>query len=50
MARSAESSACGRGNAVGLTSILDRRQFVLFHAIALTNCVACCIGIITADQ
>jgi len=32
-AAAAEPSACGRGNAVGLTSILDRGQFLEFGVV-----------------
>jgi len=34
LAEAATSSACGRSNAIGLTSILDRGQFLL-----LKNCI-----------
>ena len=40
-AAAAEPIACGRGNAVGLTSILDRGQFFPVHTSARTPSYKC---------
>jgi len=38
VARPKPAAACGGGNAVGLTSILDRGQFFYFSIVAVNVC------------